>query len=73
MNTNTIFIKITKVPGGVTEVSLTSGSTVSNALEAAELSSDGYTITVNGSAAGTDTDLEDGDRIILAQAVKSAS
>ena len=68
----TIFVKITKVPGGVQEISLNEDATVADALEAANLDATGYSITVNGSEADTDDSLDDGDRIVLAQAVKSA-
>jgi len=69
----TIFVKVTKAPGGVQEVSINQGSKVSDALAAANLSDvSGYTVTVNNEEVSLSTTLRDGDRVILSQSCKSA-
>ena len=67
---NTMEIRVAVVPGQITTVELESGATVADALRMADVSAEGFTITVNGAASGTSRALEDGDKILLTKAVK---
>lgn len=66
-------VKIIRVPGAVKEVALESGSTVADALAAADYElSPTETVTMNGVTVDMDTVVTDGARIILAKEAKSA-
>lgn len=65
-----ITVKIVRVPGAVTELELNNGATVSDALSAAGLSASGFKLSVNGEAADTSDELENGDRVTLAKDAK---
>lgn len=69
----TLFIKVVSVPGPVTEVALEPGSTVTDALSAANVSTGAnHTVSVNGDPSDGDRALSDGDRVIVSLAAKSA-
>jgi sulfur carrier protein ThiS len=67
-----IHIKVGKIPGSITEVVLEDDATVADALTAASLSADGYTIKLNGETASTSTTVEDEDEVILTKSIKGA-
>ena len=68
-----IFVKCVRMPGAVKEVGLNDGATVAEALSAAEMTvGDTEGLTVNGTAATSDTVIYDGDRVVLAKEAKSA-
>ena len=62
------------VPGpGLQSVALGNGATVNDALIAAGLSSEGFTITVDGETAHTSHVLREGQRVILTKNAKGNS
>ena len=66
-----IFVKVVRVPGAVTEVALSQGATVADALSAAGISSSGSeSIRVGAADATVDTSVSDGDRVVIAQGAK---
>lgn len=66
-----IFVKVVRVPGAVTEVALSQGATVADALSAAGISSTGSeSIRVGAADATVDTSVSDGDRVVIAQGAK---
>lgn len=66
-----IFVKVVRVPGAVTEVALSEGATVADALSAAGISSTGSeSIRVGAADATVDTSVSDGDRVVIAQGAK---
>jgi putative ubiquitin-RnfH superfamily antitoxin RatB of RatAB toxin-antitoxin module len=66
-----IFVKVVRVPGAVTEVALSQGATVADALSAAGISSTGSeSIRVGAADATVDTSVGDGDRVVIAQGAK---
>jgi sulfur carrier protein ThiS len=67
-----VHVKVGKIPGSITEVVLEDGAVVADALEAASLSADGYTIKLNGETAATSVEVEDGDEVILTKSIKGA-
>ncbi|NVZ07982.1 hypothetical protein HW932_01745 [Allochromatium humboldtianum] len=70
----TMFVKIVRVPGSVSEIALNDGATVADALAAADITpSSNEELTVNGHASAQDATLSDGARIVLAKAAKSAA
>ena len=71
---NVITVKIIRTPGAVVEVGLEAGSTVAQALEAANMTVGvGESISVNGNTVTTSHVLTEGDRLILAKNAKSAT
>ena len=66
-----IFVKVVRVPGAVTEVALSQGATVADAMSAAGISSSGSeSIRVGAADATVDTSVSDGDRVVIAQGAK---
>ena len=66
-----IFVKEVRVPGAVTEVALSQGATVADAMSAAGISSTGSeSIRVGAADATVDTSVSDGDRVVIAQGAK---
>lgn len=65
-----ITVRVGKLPGTIVDVALNGAHKASDALTAAGLSADGYEIRVNGSAAAPDTDLSDGDTVLLVKKIK---
>jgi len=65
-----ITIKAGKLPGKIEEIALNGDRTVNAALEAAALSSEGYEIRVNGAEGDLDTELHDGDTVLLVKKIK---
>jgi putative ubiquitin-RnfH superfamily antitoxin RatB of RatAB toxin-antitoxin module len=66
-----IFVKVVRVPGAVTEVALSQGAIVADALSAAGISPTGSeSIRVGAADATVDTSVGDGDRVVIAQGAK---
>lgn len=66
-----IFVKVVRIPGAVTEVALSQGATVADAMSAAGISSSGSeSIRVGAADATVDTSVSDGDRVVIAQGAK---
>lgn len=66
-----ITVKVGLLPGTIKEVTLNGGRAVSDALEGAEISSaDGYEIRINSELGATDTELKDGDVVLLVKQIK---
>lgn len=69
----TMFVKIVRMPGTVSEVAVEDGATVADALSAADMTQgNSEKLTVNGAPATADTSVDDGDRIVLAKEAKNA-
>ena len=69
----TIEAKVVRVPGAVKDVALNEGATVGDALQAAGVEiGPGEVVSMNGTAAGNDQRVSDGDRIIVAKGAKGA-
>jgi putative ubiquitin-RnfH superfamily antitoxin RatB of RatAB toxin-antitoxin module len=69
-----IEVKTIRVPGSVQQIALEDGATVGDALDVSNLEvGSNEQITVNGSPASTSTVLNDGDRVLLTKAAKSAA
>ena len=69
---NFITVKVIRVPGGVSEVAVPAGSTVGDALSAANISdiSDSETIKVGSETVSQSSSISDGDRIVISQGAK---
>ena len=65
-----ITVKVAQMPGALREFVLEDGATVSEALDTADMSADGFTVSVNGATSGEDRVLADGDNVILTKAAK---
>lgn len=63
-------IKLGIMPGAINEFILEDGTTVAGALEVAGKESAGFMVKVNGDAANLDTELSDGDVVILSKQLK---
>lgn len=71
---NVITVKVIRVPGAVSEIGLTEGSTVADALQTSGMSpGDGEQITLNGVATSSDAVLSDGARLVISKGAKSAA
>lgn len=71
---STMFIKVVRVPGTVSEVCLNEGATVADALEAAGITpSSSEEVSLNGHRTNLSTTLSDADRVIVSKATKSAA
>jgi sulfur carrier protein ThiS len=66
----TISVKIAKLPGRVQEFVLADDATISQLLSHAGMSADGYSLQLNGRPAQVGDALDDGDTVLLVQAVK---
>lgn len=70
---NVITVKVVRIPGAVVELGLENGSTVKQALEAANFTlGPNESISVNATPVSENHVLKEGDRILLAKAAKSA-
>lgn len=68
-----ITVKVIRVPGSVSEVGLESGSTVGQALEAANVSvGSGESVKLGGADTTMDAVVTDGARVLIAKAAKGA-
>jgi len=65
-----ITVRVGKLPGRISEIALNGGRKVKDALDGAELRADGYEIKVNASPATPETDLKQGDTVLLVRKVK---
>lgn len=65
-----IKVSIAKLPSGLKEFFVEEGATVDSLLRTAEMSSLGYSITVDGSAGNQNTPLQNGATVILARSAK---
>ena len=65
-----INVKVAVMPGALKEYVLEDGASVGQALAVAGESTDGFTVTVNGAAATSETVLSDGSNVILSKAAK---
>lgn len=65
-----IKVKIGQFPGKIKVVEMTTGCTIKNALEKAELSSEGYQVRINNKEVKDgDPQLQNGDTILLVKAI----
>jgi sulfur carrier protein ThiS len=64
------FVRAGKLPGKIAEIALDEGATVADALEVAELAAEGYEIRVNGTPADAETELAEGDVVLLVKKIK---
>lgn len=69
----TITVKVAVVPGTVTEVALEDGASVADAISSANVSTDGYSVKLNGVATNNSATLSDGDRIFISKDAKGNS
>lgn len=68
---NYITVQITKVPGAMKTLSLENGSTVEDALAIAELDvASGYEIRVDDEIVSRDTELVDGNVVVITKMIK---
>lgn len=68
---NYITVQITKVPGAMKTLSLETGSTVADALDIAELYvASGYEIRVDDEIVSRDTELVDGNVVVITKMIK---
>lgn len=68
-----IFVKVIRVPGAVTEVGLNDGATVGDALSAASVTvGAGESVSLGGSETTMDATVTDGARVIVSKAAKGA-
>ena len=63
-------VKVAQLPGMFKEMALEDGSTIADALRIAELSSDGFAVSLNGNRSELSAELEDGDTVTLAKSAK---
>lgn len=68
-----ISVKIIRIPGAVTNVTLQDGSTVADAMQVSNTQvGEGEALQVNGIDAGLHTPLNSGDRIVISKGAKGA-
>jgi sulfur carrier protein ThiS len=65
-----ITVRVGRLPGVINDIALNGGRTVKDALEGAELDDAGHEIRVNGSLAKLETDLRQGDTVLLVRKIK---
>ncbi len=65
-----INVKIGKLPGKIQEIALDGDRSVKAAIEAAELEHEGYQIRVNSFPVDLETELADGDIVLLVKKIK---
>lgn len=65
-----IEVRVAKVPGPVQQIALNGSRTVQDAVQAAGYSTTGYEIRVNGNKASASQNLENGDNVVLLQAIR---
>jgi sulfur carrier protein ThiS len=66
----TITVRVGKLPGRIVEIALEDNRAITDALEIAELDQTGYEVRVNATPADINTELEDGDTVLLVKKVK---
>jgi len=67
---STAEVRVGRLPGRIVNIILNGGRKVKDALEGAELDSDGHEIRVNGLVGSTETDLKEGDTVLLVRKIK---
>ena len=65
-------IKVGTFPGRISEVAVEDNATVAEALEVADLNSEGYEIQLDGRVVGLDEPIRDCSLLVLAKQVKGA-
>ena len=65
-----ITVRIGKLPGRIDQIGLNGGRKVRDALVGATLDADGYEIKVNATPANAETDLKEGDIVLLVRKVR---
>jgi sulfur carrier protein ThiS len=63
-------VRIGTMPGRINEFALENGATVKEALEIADLTTEGYQIKVNGEQVDEEKVLSDGDLVLLVKQIK---
>lgn len=63
-------IRVGTMPGRINEYAVSTGATVEDVLEIADLTTEGYQIKVNGEMATLDTPINDGDLVLLVKQIK---
>ena len=66
-------VRIGTMPGRINEFALEDGATVKEALEIADLTTEGYQIKVNGEQVDEEKVLNDGDLVLLVKQIKGNS
>lgn len=66
-------IKVLRLGHAARHVEAAAGSTIAEILEANDISSQGYSISVNGLGASANTALEDGDSLVLVAKIEGGS
>ena len=67
-----ITVRVGRLPGRIEEIALNGARTVQAALEASDLSAEGYQIKVNGEDAAFEDAVKAGDTILLVRKVSGA-
>lgn len=67
---STAEVRVGRLPGKIENIVLNGGRKVKDALEGAELSSNGHEIRVNGVEATLETDLSQGDTVLLVRKIR---
>jgi len=65
-----ITVRVGKLPGRIDQIGLNGGRKVRDALVGATLDADGYEIKVNATPANAETDLKEGDIVLLVRKVR---
>lgn len=68
-----ITVRVGRVPGTISEVTLDGGRKVRDAITAARLDATGCEIRVNDTMAGLDSDLNDRDTVFLLKKIRGAA
>ena len=66
-------VRVGRLPGRIDSIILNGGRKVKDAIEGAGLSADGHEIRVNGVEATVDTDLNQGDTVLLVRKIRGNS
>lgn len=64
-----ITVRVGKLPGRIMDIALNGGRTVADALNGADLYSDGFEIRVNGAPADLEYNLANGDTVLLVKKI----
>lgn len=67
---STAEVRVGRLPGRIDNIVLNGGRKVKDALEGANLNASGHEIRVNGAEATMDTDLEEGDTVLLVRKIR---
>lgn len=69
----TAFVKLTRMPGTITEIAVEDGSSIATVLSVGNMEVAGNeAISLNGQPATTSDTVNDGDRIVIAKGSKNA-